>query len=306
MSSSEYLPGLEEEASGSGEILIDGSALCSLSEMREDPKFSMNNITRLPVLDYGDECFLLNHVLTDQECQHFIREGETVGFGDILYSRADYRSCQRLSFQSVELARLFWARIREQLKSIVIKQDPHDLHIEGVTHLMQGTWVPRGLNDIFRLVRYNPGDHFAPHNDGYFVRSASVRSLQTFMIYLNSDFTGGSTNFIDPTQKLYKGPDGRYCAEEKNIFCRIQPEVGQAIIFNHNRLHEGEQLQHGVKYILRTDIMFENLTPQNLLANQNEATLLLQEADRLEAAGQCMEAMELFRKAYKLCPELEH
>ena len=39
-----------------------------------------------------------------------------------------------------------------------------------------------------------------------------------------------------------KGPDGKYCAEEKNILCRIHPETGLAIIFNHNRLHEGEKL----------------------------------------------------------------
>lgn len=57
---------------------------------------------------------------------------------------------------------------------------------------------------VFRLARYKEGGHFAPHNDGFFVRSATERSLQTFMVYLNGDFLGGSTNFIDTSQKLYK------------------------------------------------------------------------------------------------------
>ncbi|XP_055880160.1 uncharacterized protein LOC106078906 [Biomphalaria glabrata] len=301
----EYFPGLEEEANKTGEILIDGASIISFPIFKEDSKFSMGDISKMSVMDYGDECFLLNSVLTLQECKQFIDDGEALGFNDILYSHKDYRSCQRLSFQSTELATHLWQRIQGHLKSVVIDQDPHNLHIEGAPLLMQGTWVPKGLNNIFRLARYKPGGHFAPHNDGYFVQSASVRSLQTFMVYLNSNFSGGSTNFIDPSQKLYKGSDGKYCAEEKNILCRIQPEEGQAIIFNHNRLHEGEKLNEGQKYILRTDIMYENVTPPHLSTNQNEAVLLLQEADRLEAAGQCMEAMELFRKAYKLCPELE-
>ena len=37
----------------------------------------------------------------------------------------------------------------------MIDGDPHDLHIEGITPLMQGTWVPKGLNDVrFILLLY--------------------------------------------------------------------------------------------------------------------------------------------------------
>ena len=57
---------------------------------------------------------------------------------------------------------------------------------------------------VFRLCRYHPGGHFAPHFDGHFVESSEVRSMKTLMIYLNGDFTGGSTNFVDEQQTLYK------------------------------------------------------------------------------------------------------
>ncbi|CAL1547802.1 unnamed protein product [Lymnaea stagnalis] len=301
----EFIPGNEEDADKSGEIKIDGANLVNILALQEDPNFKEHEVSRVSVLDFGDECFLLKNVHTVQECNHFIQEGEKLGFEEMLYSRDDYRSSQRLSFQSSELSMVIWRRLHKHLKPIVIDQDPQNLHIEGVPLLMQGTWIPKGLNNIFRLARYKPGGHFAPHNDGFFVRSATQRSLQTFMVYLNGSFSGGSTNFVDPSQKLYKGPDGKYCAEEKNILCRVQPESGLAIIFNHNRLHEGEKLRNGVKYILRTDIMFENISPQGVTEKQSQAMLLLQDADRLEAAGKCMEAMQLFRKAYKMCPELE-
>ena len=48
-----------------------------------------------------------------------------------------------------------------------------------------------------------PGGHFAPHFDGYFARSTQERSLQTFMLYLNGNFEGGSTNFVDEKQTLF-------------------------------------------------------------------------------------------------------
>ena len=59
------------------------------------------------------------------------------------------------------------------------------------------------LLQAFRLCRYMPGGHFAPHFDGYFARSTQERSLQTFMLYLNGDFQGGSTNFVNEKQTLF-------------------------------------------------------------------------------------------------------
>ena len=35
---------------------------------------------------------------------------------------------------------------------------------------------------------------------------------------------------------------GKYCAEEQNIQCSIQPESGLTLVFNHHKLHEGAQL----------------------------------------------------------------
>ncbi|XP_005090674.1 uncharacterized protein LOC101858459 isoform X1 [Aplysia californica] len=300
-----FVPGLEAETNESGQLQIDGGNLKVLPPLKEDESFSQSQVHREEVMDYGDECFLLANTLTETECQHFIQEGETEGFEAIGFVRDSYRSSQRISFQSPQLADLLWKRIKGHLKDIVIDGDPHSIHIEGVTSLMQGTWVPKGLNDVFRLCRYFPTGHFAPHNDGYFVRSASERSLQTFMLYLNGDFSGGSTNFIDPSQVLFKGPDGKYCAEEKNVLCRIHPKSGLAIIFNHNRLHEGEKLGDGKKYILRTDIMYENTSASQMSEAQQEAMQLMQEADRLEASGKAMKAMELYRRAFKLFPELD-
>ncbi|RUS87648.1 hypothetical protein EGW08_004571 [Elysia chlorotica] len=301
-----FIPGVEADADDSGRITIDGSCLSHISTPlpKTSQLFAFENVTRKDVLDYGDECFLLSSVLTQSESDHFVQEGEKIGFEKIANRGNNYRSSQRISFQNAELALLLWERIKNHVEDIIIEKDPREMHIDGPPVLMQGHWQPIGLNNVFRLCRYFPGDHFAPHNDGFFAVSATERSLKTFMIYLNGNFHGGSTNFVDPSQTLYMGPDGKYCAEEKNILYRVHPETGLAIIFNHNRLHEGQRIEEGVKYILRTDIMYKNLRPSALSQNEDKAIELLQMADRLESSGKCMEAMELYKKAFKMSPEV--
>jgi len=125
------------------------------------------------------------------------------------------------------------------------------------------------------------------------------------MCYLNDSFEGGCTNFVDEKQKLYKDENGKYCAEEENILCGIKPESGMAIVFNHQRLHEGQKLGSGVKYILRTDIMYRNTSRKETTEREEKALQLVQEAERKEAAGSCMEAAELYRRAFKLSAEVE-
>jgi len=56
------------------------------------------------------------------------------------------------------------------------------------------------------------------------------------MIYLNEDYEGGQTRF-------------------SNI--SIEPKTGTALIFLHSLEHEGSAVTSGVKYVLRSDIMYK-------------------------------------------------
>lgn len=40
---------------------------------------------------------------------------------------------------------------------------------------------------------------------------------------------------------------------------RVAPEEGMAVVFNHNMLHSGEELTHGEKWVLRSELMFEQV-----------------------------------------------
>ena len=97
------------------------------------------------------------------------------------------------------------------------------------------------MNERFRFYRYDPGQRFAPHFDGYFGRENGDRSQLTFMVYLNSDFVGGETKFYD---------------ENRTVRLTVRPAQGMAVGFEHLQLHEGAPVVSGRKYVLRTDVMY--------------------------------------------------
>ncbi len=97
--------------------------------------------------------------------------------------------------------------------------------------------APVGANERFRCYRYGPGQKFAAHYDGAFIRDAHERSQLTFMIYLNDAFTGGHTEFLD-------------------FDVTAVPQTGRALLFQHQVLHEGCVVNSGVKYVLRSDVMY--------------------------------------------------
>ena len=94
-----------------------------------------------------------------------------------------------------------------------------------------------GINERFRGYKYTVGQRFAPHYDGAFVRSPREASELTLIVYLNDDFTGGTTDF-------------------PHLGLRVQPRAGRALLFQHLLLHEGCAVEAGVKYALRTDVMY--------------------------------------------------
>src|SRR5262249_54566656 len=131
----------------------------------------------------------------------------------------DVRNNQRVMFDDHRLARDLHARIDDALPDRVCGMRKH------------------GVNERFRCYRYAPGQRFASHFDGAFRRDAHELSQLTFMIYLNDGFGGGATRFLD---------DG----------CEVVPRTGCALFFQHHILHEGALVTSGVKYVLRSDVMY--------------------------------------------------
>ncbi len=185
------------------------------------------SFSRLGALDMSAPLvFTIADVLTADECAAMIARIDALGPSDAPVTTArgpvmmpELRNNQRVMFDDAELAAELFGRVRAAL--------PAQLHGRRAV----------GVNERFRCYRYTSGQRFAPHFDGAFCRNAGEQSELTFMVYLNDDFAGGRTAFLDHG-------------------IEVAPRAGLALLFQHQLLHEGAEVEAGVKYVLRSDVMY--------------------------------------------------
>ena len=180
---------------------------------------------------------ILHDSLTQEECRAVVDATEKVGYeGAQKYCFMYHnRWNDRFMADDHELAEFLWGRVRE--------------HTPKRIDAFGRTWEVDGLNSRFRFCKYigGEGHYFGPHTDGMYTVDSDHKSLLTCMFYLNGgdEFEGGLTNFIDhKTQRLNHS---------------IRPAPGLCVIFRQADLrtyHEGTRVTSGLKYIMRTDVMY--------------------------------------------------
>jgi predicted 2-oxoglutarate/Fe(II)-dependent dioxygenase YbiX len=174
---------------------------------------------------------VIDDFLSQQECQEAIARSEAAGFAAAPITTAlgprmapGVRNNTRVMIDDIPLAHALWSRLEPALPAL-------------------NGWVPVGLNERFRFYRYARGERFNWHHDGAYVRSPYVRSRLSLLFYLSGDFTGGQTQFADTHAEL-RDP------------LSIQPRAGMALFFPHPLLHTGAEVISGVKYVMRSDVMY--------------------------------------------------
>ncbi|WP_223164593.1 2OG-Fe(II) oxygenase [Massilia rubra] len=180
--------------------------------------------TTMRVVEKNSGVFVIEHFLTPAMCQHYIALGEEAGYvpsevhiSGVSRRAEDIRNNDRVIFDDAALAVSLFEQARALLPASI------------------GDWALTGFNERFRFYRYGPKEYFKWHTDGVYARSPDEASRLTFMIYLNGDFEGGDTEF-------------------KTEF--IKPQQGAALVFPHKLPHQGTEVIDGLKYVLRTDVMY--------------------------------------------------
>lgn len=170
--------------------------------------------------------FLVEDFLSSAECDAHIAFSNTQEFeeakinsGGAQVINKGVRNNDRILFFNNELAETLWQRVKQYV--------PEDM----------GLFTGYGLNEMFRIYRYTKGQRFKMHRDGSYRRNDKDCSFFSLIIYLNDDFEGGETEF----RKLFT----------------VTPKKGTALLFHHPHRHEGKALLEGVKYVLRTDVMYK-------------------------------------------------
>lgn len=167
---------------------------------------------------------IINDFLSKDDCDNFIELGETIGFElskirtkDGDVLRTDIRNNGRVILDDKILADMFFNDLKEHLP---IEYDGYKL---------------KGLNEQLKIYRYMPGEEFKLHKDAPYIRNENERSFLTMLIYLNEEYDGGETYFTSGT---------------------IKGKTGDCVIFRQRLLHAGLKVNSGVKYAIRTDVMY--------------------------------------------------
>jgi len=170
---------------------------------------------------------VIENFLTKQECDELIALGENLGFqnpkiktpkGEVVDK--SFRSNGSALVDSVELANKLFDSLKDKL--------PENIR----------DYTLCGLNEQLKIYKYSVGQQFKMHKDVPYVRNDNERSFLTMLIYLNEDYRGGETFFLDGN---------------------VNPCVGKCLVFKQNMLHAGLLVTEGVKYAIRTDVMYKKL-----------------------------------------------
>mmetsp|Transcript_5180 Transcript_5180/g.8384 ORF Transcript_5180/g.8384 Transcript_5180/m.8384 type:complete len:276 (-) Transcript_5180:152-979(-) len=180
------------------------------------------------------EVYLLN-ILAEDEAENLVQMAEKVGFGYTNYPKL-YRGNLRIITFDESLAVALWPRVKDLVPSTLLEDGKQFRAI--------------GLNKCWRLAKYLPGDQFQAHVDTFFKSAtmqagdAFVKSMFTVNIYMNSQFAGGETKFHFDDESI-----------------SVSPQTGLCVIFrqppSQRYSHEGIVVRSGVKYLFRSDVMYE-------------------------------------------------
>ena len=168
--------------------------------------------------------FTISNFWTKEKCEDFISKSESMVYEPATIDTErgpiiveNIRNNNRVIHKDIRLAETIWNQVKPF--------SPVEI----------GKSKAIGLNELFRFYKYQAGQEFKKHRDQSYIRNEVEASYFTFMIYLNDNYEGGETTFSNLT---------------------IHPKQGMALIFLHDLEHQGCKVRSGIKYILRTDIMF--------------------------------------------------
>lgn len=235
---------------------LEGSALPTWADHGDGViQFSKEpqEVTRVDIPEVPGAFQLLN-VLSSKEADQFRALADNAGFHEDspVSLPHHFRHNENLNWVvSEEIGQTIWQRGKHLVSEIVGDQKPH------------------GINARFRFYKYGVGDFFKPHTDGAWPGSRVIDgelvanaypelySQYTYLIFLSDGYEGGHTQFFvsknDPSQPAKSNTDLQ--------IVNVKTPKGAVLCFPHGMhplhcLHGGEEITKGLKYIIRTEILF--------------------------------------------------
>jgi hypothetical protein len=202
------------------------------------------------------------------------------------------RNCGRIIWDSFPIAKRLMVRIMPHLPAEIVRLSDK-AHITGYGPVRRReVWRISRLNERLRFLKYTSGMYFREHYDGSYVTPDGKEiSFLTVHVYLNGD---SSCRDIDTSSEVAASgtedidiPDSGsgsvsrpdtddpaavdngpvrggatrfFSMHHGGKFMDVKPEMGTCLVFQHRGLlHSGEEVEAGVKYTIRSDVIYQKV-----------------------------------------------
>lgn len=187
---------------------------------------------------------VMHNILSESECTRLIEHAEHNGFA-------------KASLFTDHTGKEYYSDIRRSKRTMIDSREFVDKLWKRISHVVPHTWNGASLhfsgsnksplNERLRILKYDtPGDEFRPHADGNYTSSRDgIDSISriTILIYLNVGYTGAYTHFL---------------ADDYTTWIPIIPTIGGVTLQDQVLVHYVPPLISGVKYVVRTEVMYRN------------------------------------------------
>ncbi|KAF8630213.1 hypothetical protein AX17_005469 [Amanita inopinata Kibby_2008] len=167
-----------------------------------------------------------------------------------------YRNSERILRFDKDVSGWVSERIAPYIKEVVeIKPGSEWESIVSLPGKNKKTWKLVGLNERLSFLKYSRGHFFKEHCDGQIELPDGRKSRITVQVYLK----GG----LDGEGRIVGGAT-RIWSRDMKRYVDIEPRIGRVLVFQQRGvLHTGEEVKKGVKYAMRSDLLFRTEEQQD-------------------------------------------
>jgi hypothetical protein len=183
-----------------------------------------------------DEIWVVDDFLSEKECETLIEVTENSGYEDALVTTGVGKGAMRKD-------------IRDSKRNMLDDHNLAEYYFDKCKLFSPAAYEGRllaSVNERMRFLKYDhPGAKFVRHCDGSYPGKDNQRSKITMQLYLNQDYEGGETTFYSP--------------KFENSTYKYKARTGSCLFFRqYGWMHEGSELIKGIKYTLRTELMYKS------------------------------------------------